>query len=93
MKQNKSSVADYFTSICEIWEEIDIISVIPIITTVNPQITAFLTAIDALKKESKLFQFLNGLNDVYTPLQGQLLMMQPLPSVKIACSVIHQEES
>ncbi|KAL8123524.1 hypothetical protein AgCh_011483 [Apium graveolens] len=77
----------------EIWEEIDSLTVLPTLTVITPEITAFLTAIDALKEESRLFQFLNGLNDVYIPLRSQLLMRQPLPSVEMACSVIQQEES
>lgn len=35
LKQNKSSVADYFTAMSEIWEEIDSITVLPAITTIS----------------------------------------------------------
>lgn len=63
------------------------------LTALTDEVKAFLNALDVHKKEAKLFQFLNGLNDVYSNQRSQILMMNELPSVEIACSLIQQEES
>ncbi|XP_074362752.1 uncharacterized protein LOC141703032 [Apium graveolens] len=92
-KQNKLTVANYFTALSEIWEEIEALKVLPSITVITPEITKLLDSIHTMKEEAKLFQFLNGLNDCYASQRSQLLMMQPLPTVESACSAIQQEES
>ncbi|KAM5574962.1 hypothetical protein ABKV19_014084 [Rosa sericea] len=44
------------------------------------------------EERQKLMQFLMGLNESYSATRGQILLMQPLPSVKKAYSMISQEE-
>lgn len=65
----------------------------PKVTTTTSEMTALLKAIQVQKDESKLFQFLNGLDEVFGPQRSQLLMLSPLPSVEMACAAIQQEES
>ena len=43
-------------------------------------------------KRRKLMQFLMGLNESYNAIQGQILLMNPLPDVAKAYSSIIQEE-
>lgn len=46
------------------------------------------------KKEQrkKLLQFLMGLNDSFSVARGLILMMSPLPSISLNCSLIKQDE-
>ncbi|RVX14444.1 hypothetical protein CK203_017366 [Vitis vinifera] len=46
----------------------------------------------AQQDQQKLMQFLMGLNESYSAIRGQILLMNPLPSVRQAYSSISQEE-
>ncbi|GJR06486.1 cysteine-rich receptor-like protein kinase 8 [Tanacetum coccineum] len=91
--QSGSSIGDYFTKMKCVWEEFDSLNTLPVIVRITPEITAFLTALSKQKEEQRLFQFLNGLEDRYSHQRSQILMMNPLPNVESACSLIQQEES
>ncbi|CAL2272196.1 unnamed protein product [Prunus armeniaca] len=49
-------------------------------------------AIEKQKEQDRLMQFLMGLNDSYNAVQGQLLLMKPLSSVREAYNFVTQEE-
>lgn len=93
LKQNKLKINDYFTTLSSLWDEIESMNTLPVVTTVAPDVTTLLTTLETQKAESKLFQFLNGLDDCYSAILSQLLMQNPLPSVEIAYTAIQQEES
>ena len=41
----------------------------------------------------KLMQFLSGLDDSYSQVKSYILLMDPLPNVKTAFSIVSREES
>lgn len=56
-KQNKLKINDYFTTLSSLWEELDSMNTLSIVTTIAIDVTSLLTAIETQKAESKLFQF------------------------------------
>ncbi|XP_071737238.1 uncharacterized protein [Rutidosis leptorrhynchoides] len=87
-EQLGNPVSDYYTRFKCIWEEIDSLSELPRIANVTAEITTFLAALNKQKEEEHLFQFLNGLDDKFSALRSQLLLMTPLPTVETACATI-----
>ncbi|XP_074363153.1 uncharacterized protein LOC141704043 [Apium graveolens] len=86
-------MVDYFTSLSSVSEELESMNQLLAVITVGEDVYQLLTFIHTQKEEAKLFQFLNRLDDIYTPQRSQMLMITPLPSVEMACAVIQQEES
>ncbi|KAL2928082.1 AMP deaminase 2 [Bienertia sinuspersici] len=92
-KQNGKPVNEYYTEMKILWEELENLNVYPPITDINPEVAAYLSAKHQQDEEHKLFQFLNGLDELNGAIRSQLLMYSALPSVDEACCVIQQEES
>lgn len=88
MKQNKLSVAEYYTKLSSLWEELDSMSSFPTITITTAEITELLKTISTFKEEGKLFQYLNGLDEKFGAQRSQLLMLSHLPTVEMAFSMI-----
>ncbi|GJT46623.1 retrovirus-related pol polyprotein from transposon TNT 1-94 [Tanacetum coccineum] len=91
--QSGSSVGEYYTKMKCVWEELENINVLPVLAVVTPEISVFLAALNKQKEEQRLFQFLNGLEEHFSHQRSQILMIDPLPSVEVACSLLQQEES
>ncbi|XP_056689150.1 uncharacterized protein [Spinacia oleracea] len=93
MKQQGKLITDYYTDLRGLWEELESLNSYPPITTITPEINAFVGALHQQQEEQRLFQFLNGVDEIYGGLRSNLLMMSPLPPVDFACSALQQEES
>ncbi|KAL2902184.1 Ubiquitin carboxyl-terminal hydrolase 1 [Bienertia sinuspersici] len=64
----------------------------PAITEMTTEIRAFIQALEKIKQEQHLFEFLNGLDEEYSAQRSQLLLQSPLPTVEEACASLQQEE-
>nr|GEX17358.1 cysteine-rich RLK (receptor-like protein kinase) 8 [Tanacetum cinerariifolium] len=71
-------VGEYYTKMKCVWEELDNINVLLVISTITLEILMFLTSLN--KKKGRTKDFL-------------ILMIVPLSSVENACSLLHHEES
>ncbi|KAL2932685.1 Cysteate synthase [Bienertia sinuspersici] len=93
LRQKKKTVTEYYTTMKSLWDDLDAMSNLPPITTMTPEIQAFVTALNKEREEERLFQFLNDLEDDYGSERSHVLMFTPLPSVEEACARFVQEEA
>ncbi|KAJ0912392.1 putative RNA-directed DNA polymerase [Helianthus annuus] len=85
--QNGMPVAEYYHKLNIMWKQLDQILQIPVCTcNASTQFNNFNHLI-------KLMQFLMGLDSGYQSVRTNLLIREPLPSVKEAFSIVSREES
>ncbi|KAF8400435.1 hypothetical protein HHK36_013733 [Tetracentron sinense] len=84
--QDSLPVSVYFTKLKALWDELSSYTDIPTCTCGSSK------ALSALHQQEKLMQFLMGLNDSFSAIRSQILLMDPLPTVSRAYALILQEE-
>ncbi|XP_075074719.1 uncharacterized protein LOC142162284 [Nicotiana tabacum] len=89
--QGNNDIAAYFTKIKRLWDELDALNVIICCSCVcvcegKAKLTKSL-------EDQRLIQFLMGINDIYAQARGNILMMNPLPSIDVAYSLLLQDEN
>ncbi|KAL8110149.1 hypothetical protein AgCh_026028 [Apium graveolens] len=82
LRKNGKPLVEYYTTLSALWEELEAMSDLPTITASTNDIKALMKAIQVQKNESRLFQFLNGLDETFGLQRSQLLMLPTLPSVE-----------
>ncbi|XP_038995860.1 uncharacterized protein LOC120153902 isoform X2 [Hibiscus syriacus] len=87
LNQGDSTVSTYFTRLKLLWDEYH--ALVPL-SACNCEVSQQNSKHIA---QQRLLQFLMGLNDTYSAIRSQVLLMQPLPNVNQAYSMIVQEEA
>ena len=88
--QGTLDVTGYYTKMKKLWEEMSTIDV-------NSQCSCVCTCGGKVKmhkaeQDRRLIHFLMGLNEVYTAVRGNILMMSNLPTMAQAFAILSQEE-
>lgn len=86
LTQGSNDLATYFTKLKKCWDELNALSTIPNCTC------AAAHEMQAFQQNQKLLKFLMGLNGDYNTTRGNILMMNPLPLIAKAYSVLIQDE-
>lgn len=81
--QGSDSVSTYFTKLKTLWEEL---------SHYNTHCTCGKCTCGGAKEAEHAMSFLMGLNSNYAQVRGQILLMDPIPSVNKIFSLIIQEE-
>ncbi|XP_019416421.1 PREDICTED: uncharacterized protein LOC109327712 [Lupinus angustifolius] len=92
-KQGELSVNNYFTEIKTLWDEIENLRPLPICNCANPPKC---TAEIGTKKhcdEDRVIRFSKGLNDVYSRVRSQIMLIEPLPNISKVFSMVIQQET
>ncbi|KAF5480412.1 hypothetical protein F2P56_001165 [Juglans regia] len=86
LTQEQQSVSDYFTQLKAYWDELANYRQLP-------QCTCGIVKKNLeFQQEEYIMQFLMGLNDSFTSIRGQILLLDPLPSMNQVFSLVVQEE-
>ena len=91
ISQGELSVSDYFTNLSILWDEIQNYEPLPLcscekcVCHVNEKISN-------LHHREAIMQLLMGLNDSFSHIRGQILLMDPIPSVDKVYSLLIQDE-
>lgn len=85
IKQNNSSLEDFWISLQGIWGEIDRIDPNPM------KCPEDIKTYSKIRSEQKLFQFLNALDRRYEPIKREILRLEPLPSAEAAYATVRKE--
>ncbi|KAH0692228.1 hypothetical protein KY285_019325 [Solanum tuberosum] len=88
--QGPLDITGYYTRMKKLWEEMSTIDV-------NSQCTCVCTCggktkLHKAEQDRRLIHFLMGLNEMYTSIRGNILMMSTLPSMAQAFAILSQEE-
>jgi hypothetical protein len=86
LSQNNNSVSSYYTSLKGLWDELNNYRPLPLCSCGTSR-----TVLDYQHQEY-VFQFLMGLNESFSHIRGQILLMDPLPPINKIFSMIVQEE-
>jgi hypothetical protein len=90
LKQGDSSVSTYFTKMKKLWQELDNFRPIPISNCVD-NCTA-IARMKQYKDSDQVIRFLKGLNEQYSAVRSQIMLMDPLPNIGKVYSLLVQQE-
>ncbi|KAB5514812.1 hypothetical protein DKX38_028718 [Salix brachista] len=86
LQQNQNSIFTYYTKIKTLWDELKMSS--PLIQCT----CGGMKQLTNNEEKMRLSQFLMGLDESYSAIRGQIMLMQPLPTVKKAYALLCEEE-
>ncbi|XP_075080228.1 uncharacterized protein LOC142165755 [Nicotiana tabacum] len=85
-----SVIAGYYTKVKRIWDELDTLNTC-VHCTCDCKCGGKSKTLKSLQ-DGRLIQFLMGLNDIYSAVRSNILMLTPLPSVNQVYSLLIQDE-
>ncbi|KAH0674692.1 hypothetical protein KY284_014877 [Solanum tuberosum] len=90
LTQGTLDITAYYTKMKKLWEELNNLCIKSHCTCVC--LCGAKENVHKAEQDRRLVQFLMGLNEVYTAVRGSILMLNPLPSMAQAFSILIQEE-
>lgn len=93
LKQESKSVLDYYTEMRGLWEELNSHIPLPACTCIQQCKCEVMRSAINFRIEDQIIQFLTGLNDSFSVIKTQVLLMESLPSINKIYSMVIQEEN
>ncbi|XP_057744701.1 uncharacterized protein LOC130962513 [Arachis stenosperma] len=91
LRQGDLNVTTYFTNLISIWEELENFRGI-LACSCGSNCVCGLGVIRSHRAENQVTKFFKGLNDQYSRMRSQVMLMEPLPSINVVFSLLTQQE-
>ena len=91
-RQGTLDVSNYFTQMKVLWDELENYRPIPVCTCAIPCSCDAIASVQHYREQDYVLQFLKGLNDKFTHSKSQIMMLNPLPNIDKAFSLVIQQE-
>jgi len=91
MTQEDLDIANFFSKARKAWDEFAVVGATPRCTCSKCE-CQINTKLQNYDQEQRIIQFLMGLNESYTAVRGNILMMTPFPNLSQVYSLLIQEE-
>ncbi|XP_070005546.1 uncharacterized protein [Nicotiana sylvestris] len=91
LAQENCNIVGYFTKLKRLWDELDVLNVLICCSCVY--VCEGKAKLTKSLEDQRLIQFLMVLNDTYAQARGNVLMMNPLPSMDVAYPLLLQDEN
>ncbi|XP_021659032.2 uncharacterized protein LOC110648962 [Hevea brasiliensis] len=91
-KQGDLSVTDYSTQLKIIWDELENFRPIPQCSCPTHCSCGALTTVKTYRHNDYVIRFLKGLNDQFTTVKSQIMLLESLPSINKVFSLVIQQE-
>ncbi|XP_061363168.1 uncharacterized protein LOC133306807 [Gastrolobium bilobum] len=92
LQQADSLVADYFTQLKSLWDEMDSLEPIPSCRCQPTCACGLVNQVKSMRERSRVIKFLKGLNDQFSHVRSQMILIELLPGVNKAFSLVIQQE-
>ncbi|GAU20755.1 hypothetical protein TSUD_239490 [Trifolium subterraneum] len=90
LKQGDSSISNYYTEMKKLWQELDNFRPIPESSCIVD--CAAIAKMKSYRDSDQVIRFLKGLNEQYSVVRSQIMLMDPLPKISKVYSVLVQQE-
>ncbi|XP_072088179.1 uncharacterized protein [Arachis hypogaea] len=92
IKQGDLTITDYYTRLKQIWEELNNFRSIPNCVGCAESCSCGLSKIREYRDEDQVVRLLRGLNEQYSTVRSQIMLMSPLPDLNTVFSMLTQQE-
>ncbi|XP_019430200.1 PREDICTED: uncharacterized protein LOC109337640 [Lupinus angustifolius] len=92
LNQGNLTIFEYFGELKSLWEEIETFMPIPNYKCSVQCSCGVIPLVKGYREQSYVIRFLKGLNEQYAPVRSQIMLLDPLPSISKAFSLLSQQE-
>ena len=91
-RQGDNSISKFYIALKTLWDELDVLNPLPVCTCNSKCSCGAIKKIEKEINKNQVVRFLRGLNDQYSGVRSQLMLLDNLPNVNRVFALIAQQE-